>query len=363
MTKRSLSQKIGAVGHRWLMSHIEDNPNWLARELGEDYGIDIEAELTEHGIRGDILKIQIKSTNNIERRPGFVRSIIDRKYVDYATSCRYPVVLVVVDAVAKEAWYLWLQDWILKHRSDEGAFDPKQGSWVHWIPERQSVANGLQSEWKSIARWEGESQLVLSLMDALKSAAAIQNRSMVEALSNIIDEGAPAFGDAALNALIDEAIRLGNRMHGDPKGNAVADQLFALVRRVGGRISQSTVRNLVLRGESYSRVGLSALAILYDEFFDHIKTLKLPELFLALEPRVAFYCAFREAFPAEQSANVFVDPTGFTFAGLAYIQPEMFWDKYANRGPSALLDYLVIADPSTSEEAGDASSKRFGTET
>lgn len=344
MSKRSQSQKIGAVGHRWLMAHIEDHPDWLARELGEDYGIDIEAELTEHGVRGDLLKIQIKSTNNIEKKNGCIRFIIDRKYVDYATSCRYPVVFVVVDTRAKEAWYVWIQDWILRHRRDEGALDHDQGSWVHWIPEHQTVANGLQSAWKAIARWEGESQLVFSLMDAMKSAAATGNTSMVEALSNIINEGSSAFGDAALNALIEEAISLGNRLRGTTKGNLVADQLFSLVRRVGGRVSQTTVRDLVLRGDTYSRTGLSALAILYDEFFVHIKSLKLPELFLDLEPRVAFYCAYREALPARQSSNVLANPTGFTYAGMTYVQPERFMENYINRGPSALLDQLVFVD-------------------
>jgi len=344
MSKRSQSQKIGAVGHRWLMAHIEDHPDWLARELGEDYGIDIEAELTEHGVRGDLLKIQIKSTNNIEKKSGCIRCVIDRKYVDYATSCRYPVVFVVVDTRAKEAWYVWIQDWILRHCREDGELGHDQGSWTHWIPEHQTVASGLQSAWKAIARWEGESQLIFSLMDAMKSAAATGNSSMVEALSNIINEGSSAFGDAALNALIEEAISLGNRLRGTTKGNLVADQLFSLVRRVGGRLSQTTFRDLVIRGVTYSRTGLSALEILYDEFFVHIKSLKLPDLFLTLEPRVAFYCAYREAFPAEHSSHVIVSPRGFIYAGMTYVHSERYLDNYINRGPSALLDHLVFVD-------------------
>jgi hypothetical protein len=97
---------------------------------------------------------------------------------------------------------------------------------------------------------------------------------------------------------------------------------------------------MVLREESYSRAGLVALGILYDDFPDHMRSLNLPNYFIGVEPRVAYYCAFREAFPRETSVNVFTDPGSFTFACLRYVQPEMFWDKYANRGPSALLDYL-----------------------
>jgi len=248
---------------------------------------------------------------------------------------------VLVDTKAKEAWYLWLQDWLLKIRGAEGRLDLDQSSWTCWVPEQQTIAAGLSGDLKSIARWKGETQLILSLMDALRSAAAIYDRTTIDVLTSIISSKAPTVADASLNALIDQAINLGDRMRGTPGGNQVADQLFALVRRHGARISRPTIHDLVIRGDSYSRTGVTALGILYDEFFEHLKSLNLPNYFLKIEPHVAFYCGFREAFPAEKSTNLFVDPTGFVFAGLEYSQPDMFWDKYANRGPSALLDYLA----------------------
>lgn len=341
MARRSSQQKTGAQGHRWLMAQIEDHPDWLARDLGEDYGIDIEAELTEDGLHGEILKIQIKSTSHVERRNGEVAILVERKYIEYADTCRYPVILVLVDTETKEAWYLWLQDWLLKKRSTAGHLDSKQSSWMCWVPQKHTMASGLSGELKSVARWKGETQLILSLMDALRSAAATYDRSTLDALTSIISGKAPIVADASLNALIDQAINLGDRMRGTPEGNEVADQLFAIVRRHGARISRPTIHDLVIREDSYSRTGVVALGILYDEFFEHMKSLDLPNYFVKLEPRIAFYCAFREAFPAEKSINVFVDPSGFVFAGLKFKQPDMFWDKYANRGPSALLDYLV----------------------
>jgi hypothetical protein len=344
MTIRSPQQKTGAIGHKWLVAQIEEHPDWLARELGEDYGIDIEAELTQEGVRGEILKIQIKSTEHVDRQNDQVKLVIDRKYLDYAESCRYPVILVLVDIQTKQAWYLWLQDWLLKIRGVDGRLDPKQSTWVQWIPDQRTISSGLDAELKSIASWKGETQLVLSLMDALRAAAATHNKTTIEALTAIISDNAPTVADASLDALIDEAIVLGDRMRGTPEGNVIADQLFTLARRFGGKISRSTVHDLVMRGDSYSRTGLTALGMLYDDFFDHMKSLGLPSYFADIEPRVAFYCAFREAFPKEKSVNVFADPTGFTFAGLRYVQSDMHWDKYANRGPSALLDYLVPID-------------------
>src|SRR5579862_3162295 len=122
MPFRSLSQKLGAKGHRWLMLEIERNPAWLVRELGEDYGIDMEAELTEYQVKGEILKIQVKSHAQIERREGAVRFSIDRRYLEYADACRYPVVMVAVDVASEQGWYLWLQDWLMQRRAVERGF-------------------------------------------------------------------------------------------------------------------------------------------------------------------------------------------------------------------------------------------------
>lgn len=344
MAYRALSQKIGSRGHKWLLSHVEKHPDWLTRDLGEDFGVDMEFELASPELLGEILKVQVKSTTNALRKKGNVQFHIDRKYVEYAASCRYPVVFVLVDIESENAWYLWLQEWLLFRRSEASPLRADQESWVEWVPETRTIQHGLDGELKSIAKWEGQTQLVLSLLDALHAAIATQDLKIIDALTTSIEKASTQLGDAALNVLIDKAIALGNRMRGTLEGNAIADQLFSLVRKLGSRVSIDTVAALVLRGDSYSRGGLSALAILYDEFPDHIKSLGLPQFFSTQEPRVAYYCAFREAFPKEHSSNVCADPAAFTYAGLKYVQPEMHWDKYANRGPSALLDYLVFKD-------------------
>jgi len=340
MSIRSKCQKIGARGHKWLMSHIEENADWLARDLGEDFGVDIEAELTERDLRGEILKIQIKTAMHIARQNGKLEFTIERRYLKYADSCRYPVILIFVELATKQAWYLWLQDWLLRFRSAEG-LDINQKTFTHWVPEEYTVQAGLNGELKNIARWQGETQFVLSLIDALRCAASTADGATLENLCALIAAKEPNMGDATLGAVIDQAISLGDKLYGTHEGNAVANQLFAFARRCGGRITREAVRRLVLRGDAYSRVGVTSLGILYDDFFDHMKRLKLPSFFEYLEPRVAYYCAFREAFPEHHSSNFCIDPRDFIFAGLKYLKPDSHADKYANRGPSALLDYLV----------------------
>ncbi|MBB5412151.1 hypothetical protein HDG34_006122 [Paraburkholderia sp. HC6.4b] len=349
MAERAKSQKIGARGHKWLLAHVEEHPHWLARELGEDFGVDAELELTEPEVRGDILKVQIKSSANVERRDGAVKFNIDRKYLDYANACRYPLLMIRVDVTSKSAWYLWLQDWLLMQKATGvSPLSCQQDSWIAWVPETQTVDSGLNDDLKRIARWEGASQLALSLTDAMHAAAATMNTSMVNLLADALASCAGGLGPAGLNSVIDEAIRLGDRMRGTLEGYDISNQLFTMVRRCGDRINAQTIDRLVLRGDSYSRSGLNSLAVLYDEHFSHISSMNLPLRYFRNEPRVAYYCAFREANPKHRSTEMFVDPSPFEYAGLKYRQPDRFWDQYANRGPSALLDALEYVDPNQS---------------
>ena len=117
-------------------------------------------------------------------------------------------------------------------------------------------------------------------------------------------------------------------------------QLFALMRELGDRVSKESVSNMTIRDDGYSRSGLVALGLLYDNFFEHMQSLALPDYLVSTSAHVAYYCAFRESKPDEKS-NTPMDPTGFEFAGLRYDRPDRALDKWANRGASALLDYLV----------------------
>ncbi|SEQ52283.1 protein of unknown function [Amphritea atlantica] len=339
MSKRIFAQKIGAQGHKWLSSHIEEHPHWLSREVGEDYGIDLELELDEEDLRGDLLKVQVKTVKKAKTRNGCVKFQIDRKYLQYASTCRYPVLLILVCLNTKQAWYIWLQQWLLVQRSQKDPLSTNQKSWTEWVSINKTVEIGLSSELKSIAKWEGEVQLVLALLDTMRCASAIGKLDVVRAVGEIVNASAPYAGEAGLNALITQALKLGNRMKGTHEGNMIAQQIYGIIRHAGLIISKEIVINLVMRGDSYSRVGLDALGILYDEYFNHARSLQLPTVFKDLEPRVSYYCALREASP--KKSLIMQPPEGFRYAGLKYLPPDDPLNKFANRGPSAILDYLV----------------------
>jgi hypothetical protein len=339
MATRTRSQKTGAQGHRIAASIIEEHPDWLARELGEDYGVDLEAEGTEHGVRGEILKAQIKSSRRVRRSDVAIRAVIDAKYIAYADACRYPVIFILVDVSTKESWYIWLQKWALEARARSEAAD-RAGQFTCWIPKSDTLRAGLDSELKGVARWQGNTQFALSLLDALRAAAGVVNSRAVAAVIQLIDENERDIAEPAVNVIAREAVRLGDRLRGTEAGNILATQMFDLVRRVGARLSRTTILALVLRDQSYSRTGLIALGILYDDHFGHLRSMELPALLADNHPQVAYYCAYREAYPASHSSDITTDPGVFVFAGLRYVGIERSWDKYANRGPSALLDGL-----------------------
>lgn len=348
MASRSPAQRIGSKGHRWLLSKIEDHDDWLARSLDEDFGIDAEAELTEGGVLGHIVKLQFKSSEAVSRKNNQIRVLIDKKYIDQAKSCRYPIIFVAADLTTREAWYIWLQRWILEERA-KGERLEKQETYSRWIRDSSTLERGLDEDWKNIARWRTETQLILSLLDTLKAATARYNEELISHFIELLRKTAPTIADASLDVLVSEAIYLGGRMRGTTEGLTISQLLYPLIREFGGKLSKHAVIEIVQRGETYSRTGLSALGMLYDEYFDRTASFGLPEYFVEQElPEVAYYCALREENPTKKCLDFMSGPGDFTHAGLRFVDPEHvhFGCKYANRGPSAILDYLEFVSTS-----------------
>jgi hypothetical protein len=349
MAKRSRGQKIGAQGHAWVLSEIENHRHWIARALPQDFGIDAEAELNVDSVKGEILKLQFKTSQQVIHRDGRVRIDILRKYLNYAISCRYPVVMIRIDISAKQAWYLWLQQWILAERAKGNDLSSSQNSFTTWIDETRTLQNGLETELQEIAAWRGETQLVLSLLDAMRAAASNYNPKVVSQLLLLLSEAAPAFSKASFDMILSKAIQLGDKLRGTAEGLTVANQLFEFVRRFGNHMGIAAIDLMVRRDDSCSRTGITGLAILYDEFFDHAVSLRLVDHFLECGlPEVAYYCALRQANPGKSDLHFFGGAGDFVFAGLKFYCPDniFFGNKYANRGPSAILDCLIATGDS-----------------
>jgi len=338
VANRSSQQQIGSFAQRWVAAQIAEHRQWIARDLSDDFGIDLEAELAAPEVRGEILKLQVKASEKLERTGEFVSIRLEQRYLTYAAACRYPLILIVVDVTLKEAWYVWLQEWVLTMGPSE-VLAGTQASWTLKIPVHRTLDKGLELDLQEIARWRGKTQLLLSLLDALRAAAATRQLTMVTTITDLVAQMGEGLGEKVLQSVVAEVLMLGNRMWGTEEGNEVMWRLFSFLRKFGDRVNLDTVKRLVLRGESYSRTGINALGILYDSFPDHIQSLGLPAAFNDIDPRVAYYCAFRET--AQIEPTFMPEPGSFEFAGLRYERPEGHENKIANRGVSALLDHLV----------------------
>jgi hypothetical protein len=98
----------------------------------------------------------------------------------------------------------------------------------------------------------------------------------------------------------------------------------------------------VIRGDSYSRTGINALGIMYDQFPEHMKTLLLGELFRDHDDwRITYFCNLRDKYAG---VSVFALMTSDYDCSLeSYnLHPSVKdrgHDRWANRGDCALLDY------------------------
>jgi|GEM_PF-1285049 len=150
--------------------------------------------------------------------------------------------------------------------------------------------------------------------------------------------------DNSINLILEEGILLGSRLKGTIEGNKVAEQIYMLVKTHGARMHLDSIDLLVRREDTYSRTGLTALGILYDEYFSHAKSLQLIDYFESKKLLgVAYYCALRERFPEECDYSACMKSPGFSHGGLTVQDDDSdLMLKYPNRGPSSVLDFLIV---------------------
>ena len=112
MSERSDSQKLGSQGQSLVAHLINSSGDWIALAQDEDYGIDMEAELSSPFVSRQLLKIQVKTSTSIKTTDKGILCQVPRKLAAYADSCRLPVILVRVDIEKQQAWYeISVDDW------------------------------------------------------------------------------------------------------------------------------------------------------------------------------------------------------------------------------------------------------------
>lgn len=356
MPKRTFSQRKGDSAEGYVRRLFDDHPRWLARAQSHDFGVDLEAELAnfqadEQFLTGKLLKIQVKGGENWKRSNGSVSTTLPREYLDYIAQFRLPVILVVVDTSSGEAWWLWLQEWLL--RNEARLVTSTATTVTVTTPLHQRVVEGMDGPLASIASGENPTSLIIALRELATTARSANNIEIVQTIFDLLDKVEAPSREWALEKTIDSLIGLGTNV-GFWQTQQFVPQLLAIVERIGPSLNAEQIMRLVVRGETYSRAALYALSKLYDVWPDHTQALKLPEKFRGAGiDAVAWYCDLREAYPELRSFDLWRALGGgklfrLEFGGLKLFDDTNTRDRismsWPNRGDSIFLDFLVSAN-------------------
>jgi len=344
MAKRSHSQRIGSRGQN-LVAHLSgQNEEWIVRhQPDEDFGIDFEVELAAPEVAGHFLKFQVKASKKVKIINGNVVLRIKKRLLRYADSCRLPVVLVVADLGSQCAWYLWLQEWLyLLNTSGKKLSDLPESVAVD-IPVSNDLQSGLNGPLKSVALWKTKLQILRCLLDAFNGAVSLESEKVCAQILDIVRQLNDQFGELPIKSIIAEVLNLGSRIWATEDGNRLARILFRVCESYGSVFDGAQIRQLVVRGDSYSRTGISALGLLYDYYPEHLKQLDLPSVFSKDEPRLIYYCKLRERYLGRKSIEIIGPKTDYCIDGwdLTNDKRDEILNTWANRGDSAILDYLT----------------------
>lgn len=350
MPIRSASQRIGKIGERSVETLIDDHPHWVARRQDSDFGIDLEAELARPGddgqaLRGQLLKIQVKSGAKPTAIGNHVTLTIDRAWLDYACEFRIPVILVGSTRDGKRAWWVWVQEWALLH--ERRLATTKSKTVTLRMPVEQTLAAGLEHELIEIATGRHPVAMALALRGVLAVANGWENAAIAQGIVELLGRTDYPSRDWTIRMIVDQLVTEGpNIAYWQAQQHLPI--LLALVRTAGDALSQDDVLHLVQRGEVYSRVGINALSVLYDEWPEYAASLDLPRAFMKakLEP-AAWYTAMRERFPGQRNFGMFLinQPDGdLEYEGATLRIDQDLRDhliaKWPYRADSVLLDCL-----------------------
>lgn len=342
MARQAQAQKIGTIGETIVSLRAKESGIWIARNLTEDYGVDLELEYSKTILNGSFVKVQVKTKAKVNFIKGFANLSIRTSFAKYCYECRVPILLVLVCADTSRCWYVWMQKWIIENNFGDklsGAGTPNSLT-IH-VPIINEFCQGLKSDIVAIANWENNTQLFISLRDLANLSVKLYNDQLARVLFSYLENAEEIDEPNYVSTLINQALALGNRFRGTPEGNKVAQMLYSYVRKHGKNITAQHIVKLIVRDDVYSRVGITVLGLLYDCYPSHAKSLELVKLFEESgDELMEYYCAMRERYLGMESPR-WLNQKDLLYRGLQPDFGDVFiLDKWANRGDSVLFDYL-----------------------
>ena len=351
MPTESEPQKIGSLGHSIAELQIKRSEFWIARNLTEDYGIDIELEYSHNEVKGRFVKAQIKSHQQVLTKTDFISESFSKSFLRYVYECRIPIILIIVSVKNSKSWYVWLQKWLIDSNNVSNIYDESRTeSLTVKVPVKNDFVLALNDEIISIASWENTTQLYITIRDLANLSLKLYDDRLSQFLFDYLEELNPKneTDENYLDSLIEKVIELGTSIWATNEGNKISQLLFKFIRERGEKLNANHISKLIIRGEDCSRTGLNALGLLYDNYPRHVASLNLIKRFEKFEdPRLHYYCTIRERYLNSPSPIWLLGNNDLTVgklkADFSSISTSIL-DKWANRGDSVIFDYISIAE-------------------
>ena len=355
MTIRKKNQRTGASAELIVQRKIDQHANWLSRTQGADFGVDLEAELTEtigedELLKGKILKIQTKGTSEIRKSKNTIKFSLEVKYLSYICQLKVPVILVVVDIDSESAWYVWLQEWAL--RNEKVLYDKIDRKYIDVkIPIDCTLTSGLDGPLQDIARGRDRSAMVLSLRDIAIAAIDWNNLDILKGVLDILCSVHGDSRDWIVTKTIDGMIGLGPNV-GTWRVSEYLPMLLGIAEKLGKDLTTEQIVRIVVRGDTFSSTALYALSKLYDMHFSSMISRNISKVFLEMGMfELYWYCCFREQHGERNSLQIWNDVKerrlgAVEFGPVRLRSGEQFldyiWRKWPNRGDSVFLECLEM---------------------
>jgi hypothetical protein len=331
------------LGHRIAAAQFEHLGSWIVRNQEEDVGIDMETELSDPDPTADFLKCQIKSFKGAPTK----RTVrLKNDFLRYAYECRIPIVLVLVETTTGCAWFCWLQGCIELNRMQPSIYSSGAVTNIaaDWLAPLDEAGN---EQLKTIARGIHPIARATHVRDLIRFALETHDHELVGDANRLLSRYLTQISHFPVDLVLDEVLCLGTRIWATLEGNALAKLLYMLARSYGDQFSAEQIQKLVVRGDSYSRTGINALGIMYDEFPERMKMLKLGELFDRHENwRLSYFCRLREKHAGVPVMRLIAGGYDCAIDGrdLHPSAREQGFGKWANRGDCAILDFAYEVD-------------------
>ncbi|WP_131778980.1 DUF4365 domain-containing protein [Legionella bozemanae] len=345
MPKRTKSQVIGEIGQKIVEVQVTGSSEWLANNITPDYGIDLELQLSleEEEVEPRFIKAQIKSHKLINESAEFITERLEKSFLRFAYQCRIPIILIIVSTSTQKSWYVWVQKWLIESNKFLDIYDESQKEKLSIkIPTCNNFVEGLKKDLKFIALLLDRAQLYISVRELATLPSALYDEALSDFLFKYLDKlDKPKIENDYINYLIARFIDLGEYVGKTNEGSRVINLLFDYIKKHGTTIKREHITKLVSRGKWISPKGINILGCLYDNYPEYVLSLNLIDLFREFSPLLHYYCTIRERYIHEHSSLWFDPNHNLTVGNLTLNLPTNYLNKWANRGDSFFLHYII----------------------